>query len=237
MRSPSALVVLLTTLLPSVPVFGQSGFLTVLNPNPCWVGDGDQPSGCAYFRRFFPAYQQACQMQAAGEFGLHTLFFDSPDDLIEISHRARGRADVQRVHADAADVVAHHGVVAVRRIARQRERGKAVRRQEVDFDIFLTKQQPTHWQASLGRLPNPSDQPCDRNTGNYDCDGAGLDPGRVPPVASFPFQGELRCIEVDQSGAPISGNHLKGEGTIVSTDGQATKLRLGSEVDMGTPGS
>ena len=31
----------------------------------------------------------------------------------------------------------------------------------------------------------------------------------------FPFLGELRCIEVDQSGAPISGNHLKGEATIV----------------------
>ena len=95
--------------------------------------------------------------------------------------------------------------------------------QEVDFDIWLTKQQPTHWAASLGRFTNPNDEPCDRNTGNYECDNAGLDPGRVPPVATFPFQGELRCIEVDQSGAPISGNHLKGEGTIVSTDGQATK--------------
>ena len=45
----------------------------------------------------------------------------------------------------------------------------------------------------------------------------------MPPVSSFPFQGELRCIEVDQSGAPISGNHLKGEATLVTTDGQATK--------------
>ena len=95
--------------------------------------------------------------------------------------------------------------------------------QEVDFDIWLTKQQPTHWTASLGRFTNPNDEPCDRNTGNYDCDSAGLDPGRVPPVSSFPFQGELRCIEVDQSGAPISGNHLKGEATLVTTDGQATK--------------
>lgn len=95
--------------------------------------------------------------------------------------------------------------------------------QEVDFNIWLTKQQPTHWAAGVGRFTNPSDEPCDRTTGKYDCDGAGLDPGRVPPVASFPFQGELRCIEVDQSGAPISGNHLKGEGTIVYNDGQATK--------------
>lgn len=29
--------------------------------------------------------------RVGSEFGLHTLFFDSPDDLIEISHRARGR--------------------------------------------------------------------------------------------------------------------------------------------------
>jgi 4-hydroxy-tetrahydrodipicolinate reductase len=29
--------------------------------------------------------------RVGAEFGLHTLFFDSPDDLIEISHRARGR--------------------------------------------------------------------------------------------------------------------------------------------------
>jgi 4-hydroxy-tetrahydrodipicolinate reductase len=29
--------------------------------------------------------------RVGSEFGLHTLFFDSPDDLVEISHRARGR--------------------------------------------------------------------------------------------------------------------------------------------------
>ena len=34
--------------------------------------------------------------RAGGEFGLHTLFFDSPDDLIEISHRARGREGFAR---------------------------------------------------------------------------------------------------------------------------------------------
>jgi hypothetical protein len=95
--------------------------------------------------------------------------------------------------------------------------------QEVDFDIWLTKQQPTHWAVSVGRFANPFDQPCNRNLGNYECDGAGLDPGRVPPVSSFPFQGELRCIETDQSGAPISGNHLKGEATILGARGDATK--------------
>ena len=34
--------------------------------------------------------------RAGAEFGLHTLFFDSPDDLIEISHRARGREGFAR---------------------------------------------------------------------------------------------------------------------------------------------
>jgi hypothetical protein len=50
-----------------------------------------------------------------------------------------------------------------------------------------------------------------------------LDPGRVPPVSSFPFQGELRCIRGRPVGRAISGNHLKGEATLVTTDGQATK--------------
>jgi hypothetical protein len=92
---------------------------------------------------------------------------------------------------------------------------------EVDFSIWLTKQQPTHWSVGDGRLTNPADLPCDQS--NSSCDGAGLDPGRVPPVSSIPFVGELRCIEVDQSGAPISGNHLKGEATIVSSDGDSAK--------------
>ena len=92
---------------------------------------------------------------------------------------------------------------------------------EVDFSIWLTKQQPTHWGVGSGRFPDPSIVPCDPK--NSECDGAGLDPGRVPPANSVPFLGELRCIEVDQSGAPISGNHLKGEATIVSTDGDASR--------------
>jgi len=93
---------------------------------------------------------------------------------------------------------------------------------EVDFDIWLTKQQPTHWDVAQGRLSNPlTDVSCGPNVS--DCNAAGLDPGRVPPVSSLPFTGELRCIEVDQSGAPISGNHLKGEATIVSNDGEASK--------------
>src|SRR5262245_4415656 len=91
---------------------------------------------------------------------------------------------------------------------------------EVDFAIWLTKQQPTHWSAGSGRLP-PGGIPCGAD--NSECDNAGIEIGRVPPVSGIPFAGELRCIEVDQSGAPISGNHLKGEATIVSRDGDASK--------------
>jgi len=84
--------------------------------------------------------------------------------------------------------------------------------QEVDFDIWLTKQQPTHWVVSQGRALKPFAQQCDTTTG--ECNDSGLFPGRIPPMPPD-FIGELKCIEVDSSGAPISGNHLKGEATLV----------------------
>lgn len=87
--------------------------------------------------------------------------------------------------------------------------------QEVDFDITLTKQQPTHWTASAGRRVNPFDPVCSGNPVVNDCDGAGFDPGLIPPVLPG-FTGELKCIEVDDSGAPLSGNHLKGEAMLVT---------------------
>lgn len=87
--------------------------------------------------------------------------------------------------------------------------------QETDFDITLTKQQPTHWLVSTGRQVNPSDN----TVCSVDCSNAGFDPGLIPPVED-PFTGELKCIETDYTGAPISGNHLKGEATIVTLDGK-----------------
>lgn len=99
---------------------------------------------------------------------------------------------------------------------------------EIDFDIWLTKQQPTHWVVSSGRLDNSLDKPCKRSvagsmpvvcdpatsgTSNADCCDAGFDPGRVPPVVPD-FTGELKCIEVDASGFPVPGNALKGEATL-----------------------
>ena len=43
--------------------------------------------------------------RVGSEFGLHTLFFDSPDDLIEITHRARGRDGFARGAVLAAETV------------------------------------------------------------------------------------------------------------------------------------
>ena len=92
---------------------------------------------------------------------------------------------------------------------------------EVDFAIWLTKQQPTHWSVGDGRFRTVATPVRPPPTPSATMQGS--DPGRVPPVSSVPFAGELRCIEVDQSGAPISGNHLKGEATIISGDGDASK--------------
>jgi hypothetical protein len=103
---------------------------------------------------------------------------------------------------------------------------------EVDFDIWLTAQQPTHWDVRLGRLVDPLDQRCTNGSTNppippfFGCNGAGLDPGLVPPTVEF-FTGELKCIEVAADGTPVSGNHLKGEATLVTLD---TCNFLGDEV-------
>ncbi|MGH7786405.1 MAG: hypothetical protein ACRERC_06030 [Candidatus Binatia bacterium] len=93
----------------------------------------------------------------------------------------------------------------------------------VDFTLALTKQQPTSWVVSSGRPSDPSDTPCSNHPPDYDCAGAGFDPGRVPP-ASAPFDGTLRCIETDATGAPLSGNHLTGEATLEDvTTGDVSK--------------
>lgn len=86
---------------------------------------------------------------------------------------------------------------------------------ETDFDIWLTRQQPTHWVASLGR-----------RWGNFSgLDGnsnAGLSPGLVPPVP-LGFIGELKCIQVDESGSPLRANALKGEATLRNLAGDVSE--------------
>ena len=43
--------------------------------------------------------------RVGSEFGLHTLFFDSPDDLVEITHRARSRDGFARGAVLAAELM------------------------------------------------------------------------------------------------------------------------------------
>ena len=82
--------------------------------------------------------------------------------------------------------------------------------QITDFDLTLTRQQPTHWAVSLGRAVDPFDPP-----GSSE---AGLDPGLIPPV-SPDFTGFLTCVQVDSGGTPVGGNALKGEATIGAIEG------------------
>ncbi|MBI4517221.1 MAG: hypothetical protein HY699_15555 [Deltaproteobacteria bacterium] len=87
---------------------------------------------------------------------------------------------------------------------------------ETDFTIWLTKQQPTHWRVTTGRPMDPTD------TYIPGADGAGIDPGAIPPVPGG-FVGELRCVEVMIDGAPVGGNSLKGEAILKGADGDVSK--------------
>jgi hypothetical protein len=87
--------------------------------------------------------------------------------------------------------------------------------QETNFGLVLTRQQPTIWRVSTGRLLNLGDEAdgeCDDTvedgTPRQNCPG--FDPGNIiNPV--IPFRGELKCIEVDESDVPAAMNSLKGE--------------------------
>lgn len=101
--------------------------------------------------------------------------------------------------------------------------------QEVDFDIVLTKQQPTYWVVGQGRRVDPTDPQCSRVPPNLNCPNSGFDPGAIPAVPPN-FQGQLVCIEVDAAGAPLNGNRLKGEATLVTpvrTTIQGVTMRRG----------
>lgn len=84
---------------------------------------------------------------------------------------------------------------------------------ETDFNIFLTKQQPTQWVVSKGRRVSVD---------SFKSAGYGLDPGLIPPVRRG-FTGELKCVQVDDSAAPVRSNQLKGEATLRRLDGDVSK--------------
>lgn len=95
--------------------------------------------------------------------------------------------------------------------------------QSADFDVALTRQQPTIWRVSTGRIDNPflpADGACDLvlpvNPGDalrQSCPGLFLI-GQVPPAPDQPFRGELTCIQVNVDGSANGSNGLKGEATI-----------------------
>ena len=93
---------------------------------------------------------------------------------------------------------------------------------EHDFTITLTRQQPTVWRVSTGRLLNNLDQ-VTGGCESVDVAGAtrqtcpGIDPGNVINVGTN-FEGYLLCVQTDVSGAPIGGDSLKGEAIIESVD-------------------
>ena len=82
---------------------------------------------------------------------------------------------------------------------------------QIDFDVWLTHRQPTHWVVSQGRLDDPTNARCSAD--NRTCDGAGLDTGRVPPPPTG-FRGELLCVEEDHGGYPVPGNAFVGKATL-----------------------
>lgn len=69
-----------------------------------------------------------------------------------------------------------------------------------DFELTLTKLQPTIWRVGDGR-----------KVGSLQ---GGLDPGNIP-AQPFGFRGALICTEVQPDFSDVSvGNHLKGEATL-----------------------
>jgi hypothetical protein len=103
---------------------------------------------------------------------------------------------------------------------------------ETDFDIWLTREQPTVWVVSMGRsdtfvaaLSGGATEAVDV-TGAVTDDHVGYDsgfpPGLIPPVPQG-FIGELKCVQVDASDAPFRGNQLNGEATIRSLSGDVSE--------------
>src|SRR4030095_15880497 len=90
-----------------------------------------------------------------------------------------------------------------------------------NFDIVLTRQQPTIWRVSTGRIDNPltpADGECDDFVLTQTCPGffmgvSPMSPGQVLPVGQ-PFRGELRCFQTTMDGFIFGADDLKGEATI-----------------------
>ena len=111
----------------------------------------------------------------------------TPDTIIQITNTSNGLTHAHCFYTDGRQV---NGEPAW---------------QVTDFELILTRQQPTHWSVAEGRAVNPLDMD-------------GLDPGLIPPVPPG-FTGFLVCVETAVDGTPVSANSLKGEATIGEIEG------------------
>jgi hypothetical protein len=96
---------------------------------------------------------------------------------------------------------------------------------ETDFDIWLTAQQPTIWVASLGRSASfslPGFAEVTETIDDPSSFDSGFAPGLIPPVQQG-FIGELKCVQVDASDAPLRANQLEGGATIRSLSGDVSE--------------
>lgn len=134
--------------------------------------------------------------------------------------------------------------------------------QETDFQLQLTGRQPTSWLVSLGEdVCRPqfdtgvcSDNPATVCQRNSECGGRCVFPpclpltestrkgprgqtneGKVPVSPEEPFLGELKCIAVDPSGAPIGKNALKGEALIARVGSGGPPLVITGYNAIGIP--
>ncbi len=135
--------------------------------------------------------------------------------------------------------------------------------QQTDFRIRLTRQQPTGWLVSdgagfgcrIGVCANDGTTPC---TANGQCSGVGnrcvlapclplegppgrtgrdgqVNEGLVPVSPEDPFIGELECIALDDSGAPVARNDLIGEALIGRHDAKTGFVDVASYNAIGIP--
>jgi hypothetical protein len=95
-----------------------------------------------------------------------------------------------------------------------------------EFNLSLTRQQPTQWSVRRGRPVDTSDPQCSGQSNS--CANAGLDPGPIP--AKPDFTGALICVETNSADQPIGGNHLVGSltqsGPLAGDSGHYEAVRL-----------
>lgn len=83
---------------------------------------------------------------------------------------------------------------------------------ETDFFVYITPRQPLAWQATVGLADSLIPLDGDIRQAPDETSNKGT---RVPPIAETDYDGELKCIVVDDDGRPIPSNVVKGEATIV----------------------